>query len=683
MDDVVSSKLSIDLSIRNFPRMRGLHHVHLIVFVSIADSRKEGEQYIGHTDILRDVTNSELTPQFTVEYYFEENQILTLRAYHSSKELDQKDATPPGESDLIGQCQMLLSDLVSSPTRTARRDLMLGNATVRGPSSEPSRVVVRCEKVANTEDNVMLGISALSLDKTRCCGKPSPVLEIARVKEGYSWQVVHSTEPATRTCDPVWPEFKMGLHQICNNDRTRLLRVTVWDQRSRNSRVMIGQCESCLNDMRKLVRMKSDLAATQVAELPSLDRTANTLALTNPNKSRRGARYKNTGFLVFRKVHIYRDPSFLDYIMGGLTVRLMVAIDFTASNGDPSFPDSLHYIDSNNGVQNPYEHAIIAIGNVLAAYDTDQMFPVWGFGAKLRSSNQVSHRFSLTFDPHVEEVSGVHGILKAYRKTFGKIQLSGPTMFSDIINRATEIASEPYTADAQHYNILLVITDGVVNDRTLTTEKIIEASDKPLSIIIVGVGSADFSDMVFLDSDDKLLEQDGKVAKRDIVQFVAMKNIQRGNTSRLAAEVLAEVPGQVIAYMKMKDISPPNKAKTSVDDTPAEEQTVHSNAAGDARERASISATFVDVKPQVDPASSPQRHGSVKDLRKQVAGSSGSPKRQGSAQDLRRHVAGSSRDVRIRSIDRISEEEDSDAGTSSEATMRSRSTRALSGSSKP
>lgn len=129
--------------IRNFPRMRGLHHVHLIVFVSIADSRKEGEQYIGHTDILRsavnrhegtlatkradacsracrDVTNSELTPQFTVEYYFEENQILTLRAYHSSKELDQKDATPPGESDLIGQCQMLLSDLVSSPTRTAR-----------------------------------------------------------------------------------------------------------------------------------------------------------------------------------------------------------------------------------------------------------------------------------------------------------------------------------------------------------------------------------------------------------------------------------------------------------------------------------------------------------------------------------------------------------------------------------
>lgn len=55
-------------------------------------------------------------------------------------------------------------------------------------------------------------------------------------------------------------------------------------------------------------------------------------------------------------------------------------------------------------------------------------------GAKLRSSNQVSHRFSLTFDPHVEEVSGVHGILKAYRKTFGKIQLSGRGEAADVLN---------------------------------------------------------------------------------------------------------------------------------------------------------------------------------------------------------------------------------------------------------
>ena len=31
-------------------------------------------------------------------------------------------------------------------------------------------------------------------------------------------------------------------------------------------------------------------------------------------------------------------PSFLDYINAGVDMNLMVAIDFTASNGDPRYP---------------------------------------------------------------------------------------------------------------------------------------------------------------------------------------------------------------------------------------------------------------------------------------------------------------------------------------------------------
>jgi hypothetical protein len=42
-----------------------------------------------------------------------------------------------------------------------------------------------------------------------------------------------------------------------------------------------------------------------------------------------------------------------------------------------------------------------------------------------------------------------------------------------------------------------------------------------MSIIIVGVGSADFSGMEALDSDKQLLSAGGKTSERDIVQFVA------------------------------------------------------------------------------------------------------------------------------------------------------------------
>ena len=79
----------------------------------------------------------------------------------------------------------------------------------------------------------------------------------------------------------------------------------------------------------------------------------------------------------------------------------------------------------------------------------------------------------------------------------------------------------------QQYFVLLIITDGVITDMDQTCAAIVEASRLPMSIIIVGVGAADFSAMEFLDSDDKLLRSPrGDVAARDIVQFVPFRDFQ-------------------------------------------------------------------------------------------------------------------------------------------------------------
>jgi hypothetical protein len=39
---------------------------------------------------------------------------------------------------------------------------------------------------------------------------------------------------------------------------------------------------------------------------------------------------------------ITENFSFLDYIFGGCEISMQVAVDFTLSNGDINFPDSLH-----------------------------------------------------------------------------------------------------------------------------------------------------------------------------------------------------------------------------------------------------------------------------------------------------------------------------------------------------
>ena len=82
----------------------------------------------------------------------------------------------------------------------------------------------------------------------------------------------------------------------------------------------------------------------------------------------------------------------------------------------------------------------------------------------------------------------------------------------------------------------------------------------PLSIIIVGVGNADFDAMDELDGDTvRLTAPDGRMAVRDIVQFVPFRNCLRNSEisgHQLAKEVLAEIPNQFIGYMKANGIVP-------------------------------------------------------------------------------------------------------------------------------
>lgn len=97
-------------------------------------------------------------------------------------------------------------------------------------------------------------------------------------------------------------------------------------------------------------------------------------------------------------------------------------------------------------------------------------------------------------------------------------------------------------------------------DMPTTKGMIVSLSEFPVSIIIVGVGSADFSKMEELDSDGGLLRDNhGRAAKRDIVQFVEFNKLMQ-SPSALAEEVLKEVPDQVIGFMVQNNI-PPKKTQ--------------------------------------------------------------------------------------------------------------------------
>lgn len=130
-------------------------------------------------------------------------------------------------------------------------------------------------------------------------------------------------------------------------------------------------------------------------------------------------------------------PEFVDYLSGGCQISLAVAIDFTASNGDPRQPGTPHYFHPPESKEwNDYEKAIFAVGSILAKYDSDQRFPVWGFGAKY--NNVVRHCFQCGSDVEVE---GVQGIMDAYRGVFRTpLTMSYPTKFTEVVQTAASYA---------------------------------------------------------------------------------------------------------------------------------------------------------------------------------------------------------------------------------------------------
>ena len=155
--------------------------------------------------------------------------------------------------------------------------------------------------------------------------------------------------------------------------------------------------------------------------------------------------------------------------------------------------------------------------------------------------------------------NGIEGIMYAYNQAVQSVQLSGPTIFSQVLQTATGLSSSGL--DGSQYFTLLIITDGVITDMENTKNAIVAACDYPLSILIVGVGPADFSRMEELDGDDEVLrDSNGRKASRDIVQFVAMRDFKGKSAQAFSSELLAEIPAQLCGFMRSKGIQPRPRA---------------------------------------------------------------------------------------------------------------------------
>ncbi|KAL8581960.1 hypothetical protein ACOMHN_027942 [Nucella lapillus] len=493
------------------------------------DSRTDRFFEVGRSEVIQDNLNPDFAKKFVMNYFFEEAQKLKFAIYDVDSPSHQLD-----QHDFLGCVELTLGEIVGSPGSKTEKAL-------RGPAPNSGKIYIRVEEVNACKEIATMQFKASNLDKKDFFGKSDPFLVFHRANEDGSYTVVHRTEVIKNTLNPSWASFTVPVQLLCNGDYDRSIRVECFDWNKSGTHEIIG--EFCTN-MRELSRGPGAHSQYEV--------------INQSKKSKK--KYKNSGQVSLQSIRIEEEHSFLDFVKGGMQMNFTVAVDFTASNGSPGDPQSLHYY--NPYVLNQYATAITSVGGIIQDYDTDKLFPALGFGARMPDGS-VSHEFALNFNPSNPFCEGVQGVLQTYYSALQHVQLYGPTNFAPVINHVARFAAAK--RDGTEYFVLLIITDGIITDMPQTTEAIVRASGLPISIIIVGVGNAEFAAMNVLDGDDVRLSFKGQYAQRDIVQFVPLRQFLVGGAqgqpsqtcqAALAKEVLAEIPDQVVQYMKKYNLRP-------------------------------------------------------------------------------------------------------------------------------
>ena len=111
----------------------------------------------------------------------------------------------------------------------------------------------------------------------------------------------------------------------------------------------------------------------------------------------------------------------------------------------------------------------------------------------------MSHSFPLNFNGQTDEVVGTAGVAQVYRNALQVVKLSGPTYFTPILTQFLDSTKARMASNI--YSVMLLLTDGEIFDMPSTIQKVVEASQYPCSIVIVGVGDEDFEKMEALDCD--------------------------------------------------------------------------------------------------------------------------------------------------------------------------------------
>ncbi|KAG7347644.1 copine family protein [Nitzschia inconspicua] len=421
--------------------------------------------------------------------------------------------------------------------------------------------------------------------------KPDTMLQIQKQHANSSqqaWMTVYRSSPVYESTTPTFDEGEIDLGCLCDGDLDKPIRIGIWCLKKRSTDILVGICETtvksilegnqvvrgrqceghhqskdCVHHSFRLcrsVQKRKDVGRLDIISAELFDSFAQepSVTLFDNITDNFAAREEDSHpqeechsgileeerssdlFSIGIPVPIPPPVSFRDFMKTcPCELDLMVAIDFTSSNGDPRRPGTLHEQSAEH--LNDYEETMVAVAGAMV--DFCKSISVYGFGAKYGGTTR--HIFQCNACPIINpREDGVNGILRAYKSVFETdLIMSGPTVYDQVLQAAAVRARK--CQSSRQYTVLLVITDGLAQDMEETRRKLQVYSGEPLSVVFVGLGRADFAGMY------RLCEIIGNNTGRPNVTFVEFRRHQHDPFS-LGMAALQELPTQIEMYLEQK-----------------------------------------------------------------------------------------------------------------------------------
>ena len=528
-------KLVIQLNASNLGGLDSRRHQRHDYFATVEVKDPDGRDGwigLGKTEVVYNSVSPSWANTFSLEYSFNVAQLLRFRIYR----LDGS-TTSTRRYEALGEVQSTVATIVLADKQVVKERLRVVHG--REPNIEPR--FPPCLNIRAEEERGDLGDSiTLQFGVTNLRRGLRPFYTLKRENSDKSWSPVQFSEVHRNYDKRKFNTFKpitLSLTKLVNSDLGRKLRIEFSEYSREGQHYRGGHADFTLNSLRIAQESK------KVSQFVLIKNKAN------------GSK-KECGILKIIRFEITNSFTFLDYIRSGIEINCVFAVDMSSTNGNPRDPKSLQF--NSRTTPNEYVVALREVGRVLAQYDTDNKFPAYGFSACLPPQfHYMSYCFALSGSAEQPECNGIEGVIQSYYKSLDHVAPHQPCHLHPVIQHVVQQTSKKDAANFHtSYTVLLLITDGDYHDQKKVADTICAAADLPLSIVIVGIGNSEFPLLDELDGDDiRLCNSEGVPASRDIVQVVHFHK-HRHSPAALARETLAEIPSQLISYMRSQGLRP-------------------------------------------------------------------------------------------------------------------------------